>query len=235
MLYRDKRFLAVIPARSGSKGLKDKNIKILNGKPLIAYTIEAAKYSNIFDNIVVSTDSEKYAQISKEFGAEIPFIRPKYLAEDLTDTLDVIEYTLNKLIEMNKKFDYFMVLQPTSPFRNEKNILEAVEMLFKKNANAIISVCETEHTPMWTNTLDDSLNMDNFIKKDVSPTRQVLPIYYRLNGAIYLSDINYFFKYRNFYKEKSFAYIMNKLNSVDIDSELDFMFAKTLIKYKNIQ
>lgn len=230
----NKRFLAIIPARSGSKGLKNKNIKLLNGKPLIAYTIEAAKCSNIFSNVVVSTDSQKYANVSKRFGAEVPFLRPDFLAGDLSNTLDVVEYTLIELSKMNLNYDYFMVLQPTSPFRNSNHILEATELLFDKDANSVISVCETDHTPLWTNVLDNSLSMENFVSEYVSSTRQKLPIYYRINGAIYLSNVNYFFKYKSFYKEKSFAYIMDRLDSIDIDSELDFILAEALINYKNV-
>lgn len=228
-MYKGKSFLAIIPARSGSKGLKDKNIKELNGKPMIAYTIEAAKKSNVFDDIVVSTDSEKYAQISQEYGAWAPFLRPDYLATDEASSIDVILHVLSELEKRNKYYDYFMLLQPTSPLRNEKHILESIELMVKKSANSIVSVCEVEHSPLWCNTIDETLSLNNFIKEKILKRRQDLPTYYRLNGAIYLAEVNYFKKYRSFYKEKSFAYIMPKEQSIDIDSNIDFVLCEILL------
>jgi len=229
-MYNNKRFLAIIPARSGSKGLKDKNIKELNGKPMIAYTIEAAKKSKIFDSIVISTDSQKYADISIEYGAEVPFLRPASLASDTSSSIDVIMHTIFELRKIGLKYDYFMLLQPTSPLRTEIHILEAIKLLFEKEANSIVSVCEVEHSPLLMNTLDESLSMEKFILQDANKRRQQLPKYYRLNGVIYLSDVKYFVEYKDFYKERSFAYIMDKERSIDIDDQLDFEVAKELIK-----
>ncbi|NPV42754.1 MAG: acylneuraminate cytidylyltransferase family protein [Firmicutes bacterium] len=230
-MYKNKKFLAIIPARSGSKGIKDKNIKELNGKPMIAYTIEAAIKSYIFDDIVVSTDSEKYAQISREYGARVPFLRPDNLATDDASSKDVIEHVLKRLLKEGKKFDYFVLLQPTSPLRNKNDIIEAVDLLFLKNANAVISVCETDHSPLWTNTLCENLQIDNFIKKEVrNSRRQDLPKYYRLNGAIYIAQTDYFLKYKDWFKEKSYAYIMPKERSIDVDNILDFRLAEIILQ-----
>lgn len=229
-MYNNKKFLAIIPARSGSKGLKDKNIKELNGKPLISYTIEAAIESKIFDSIIVSTDSKDYADIAKEYGAEIPFLRPDYLSTDEATTNDVVEYTIKELEKVGKNYDYFMILQPTSPLRKSEDILGAVNLLFEKDANSVVSVCEVEHSPLYMNTLDESLSMEVFLPKDVKTRRQELPIYYRLNGAIYISKIDYFLKHKNFYGEKSYAYIMDKIRSIDIDDEFDFIMAESCVK-----
>lgn len=230
-MYKNKKFLAIIPARSGSKGIKDKNIKELNGKPMIAYTIEAAIKSYIFDDIVVSTDSEKYAQISRKYGARVPFLRPDNLATDDASSKDVIEHVLKRLLKEGKKFDYFALLQPTSPLRNKNDIIEAVDLLFLKNANAVISVCETDHSPLWTNTLCENLQIDNFIKKEVrNSRRQDLPKYYRLNGAIYIAQTDYFLKYKDWFKEKSYAYIMPKERSIDVDNILDFRLAEIILQ-----
>ncbi len=231
-MYNNKKFLAIIPARSGSKGLKDKNIKQLNCKPMIAYTIEAAIKSNIFDNIFVSTDSQEYANISIEYGATVPFLRPEYLSTDTATTNDVIEYTIKELKKVEKEYDYLMILQPTSPLRESEDILGAVKLLFEKNANSIVSVCEAEHSPLYMNTLDESLSMDDFLPKNIKTRRQELPKYYRLNGAIYLCKVDYFLNYKDFYKEKSYAYVMDKERSVDIDDELDFIIAESLMKQK---
>ncbi|MDF2801222.1 MAG: acylneuraminate cytidylyltransferase [Anaerocolumna sp.] len=229
-MFNNNKFLAIITARSGSKGLRDKNIKELNGKPLIAYTIEAAKKSGVFDDIIVSTDSEEYGNIAKIYGAEVPFLRPDSLASDTTSSADVIKHTILELEKIGLKYDYFMLLQPTSPLRNEKDILNATKLLFEKNANAIVSVCEADHSPILMNTLQESLSMDGFISQNGNKRRQDLPKYYRLNGAIYLCNTLYYLQYMDFYKEKSYAYIMDKLNSVDIDDYNDFLFAELLIK-----
>jgi len=231
-MFNNKRFLAIITARSGSKGLKDKNIKKLNGKPMMAYTIEAAEKSGIFDDIIVSTDSEKYAKISVDYGAQVPFLRPESLASDTASSMDVIEYTILELEKRGLKYDYFILLQPTSPLRDEKDIFNAVKLLFEKNANAIVSVCEVDHSPLLMNTLEKSLSMDKFIPDNISNRRQDLPKHYRLNGAIYLSSMEYFLLYKNFYKEKSYAYIMDGKDSIDIDGDVDFLLASVLMKNK---
>lgn len=232
-MFNNKRFLAIIPARSGSKGLKDKNIKELNGKPMIAYSIETAKNSSIFDDIIVSTDSQQYANISLEYEASVPFLRPEYLSTDTATTNDVVEYTIKELMKLRKEYDYFVILQPTSPLRKAEDILGAVKLLFEKNANSVVSVCEVEHTPLYMNTLDETLSMDNFLPKDVKSRRQELPKYYRLNGAIYLSKVDYFLKYKNLYKEKSYAYIMDKNRSIDVDDEFDFMIVESFVRIFN--
>ncbi|MGF7059795.1 cytidylyltransferase domain-containing protein [Brassicibacter mesophilus] len=229
-MYNNKKFLAIIPARSGSNGLKDKNIRELNGKPMIAYSIEAAKNSNIFDDIMVSTDSHKYADISIKYGASVPSLRPEYLSTDTATTNDVIDYTINILKEIGKEYDYFMLLQPTSPLRTSKDIVDAIKLLFEKEANSIVSVCEAEHSPLYMNELDESLSIDGFLIKDTKTIRQELPKYYRLNGAIYICNTDYFLKYKDFYREKSYAYIMDKKSSIDIDDEIDFIIADNLMK-----
>lgn len=229
----EDKIIAIIPARSGSKGLKDKNIKLLNNKPLIAYTIEEAIKSKIFKNVVVTTDSLKYAEISKSYGAEVPFIRSEELSCDTASSIDVILDVLDKMEKLGKKYDYFILLQPTSPLRTKEDIVKAYNLLKEKEANAIISVCEAEHSPLIYNTLDETLCMDVFLEKAKNKRRQDLPTYYRINGAIYIVNVNYFKEYKDFYKMKSYAYIMNKFNSVDIDDEIDFKLAELLLKEKN--
>ncbi len=224
------KILAIITARSGSKGLKDKNIKEMNGKPMIAYTIEAAKNSGIFADIVVSTDSEKYAEISKEYGAFVPFLRSEELSSDTATSVDVILSVIEKMEELGRVYDYFMLLQPTSPLRTGQNIIESYKLLKTKNANAVISVCEVDHTPLISNTLDDSLSLDKFLDKAKNMRRQDMPVYFRINGAVYLCGIDYFKKYRDVYRENSYAYIMTKKESVDIDDEIDFKLAEIILK-----
>lgn len=219
----NKTFLAIIPARGGSKRLPRKNILDLCGKPLISYSIEAGLKSKYISKVIVSSDDNEILTISKEYGAET-INRPEYLANDTATTFDALEHTINSL----EKYDYIVLLQPTSPLRNQKHIDEAIELLNEKDANAVISVCETEHSPLWCNTLDEELNMSNFLPKEVLNKRsQDLPKYYRINGAIYICKTEELLKNKGFFlKEKVFAYIMDKKDSVDIDEEIDFKLAQ---------
>lgn len=222
--------LAIIPARSGSKGLEDKNIKILNGKPLIAYSIEAAIRSGIYSHIIVSTDSKKYGEIAKQYGAEVPFYRSKETASDSSSTWDVIKEVLKKYKEVGIEFDTFTLLQPTSPLRNYKDIQNAYQLFKEKNAVAVISVCEMEHSPLWSNTLPENNSLLGFLKSESNEQRQNLETYYRINGAIYIAKIRDFFEDINLYREGSFAYIMPIKRSIDIDTELDFKIAEIINK-----
>lgn len=230
--YVKEKILAIIPARSGSKGLKDKNIRILNGKPLIAYTIEAALKSKVFDEVIVSTDSEKYKMISEDYGAWIPFLRPKELAQDMTSTNEVIEDIILKLKTMGKEYDSFMILQPTSPLRDDEDIKHAVKIFIEKKANSVVSMCECDHSPLLTKQLDRNLSLDGFLYSLQEKRRQDLKQFYRLNGAIYLCKVDYFLKNKDFYKENSHAYIMDKRKSIDIDDIYDFKYVEVLIKDK---
>lgn len=227
----DAKILAIIPARSGSKGIKDKNIKLLNGKPLIAYTIEAAIESNMFEDVIVSTDSIKYKQISEQYGAKVPFLRCKELSQDNTATNDVIFDVLTKLIKNEKKYDSFMLLQPTSPLRDKTDIINAVNQFYKNNYSSLVSMCECEFSPLLTKEICEDNSLDGFLSNlGDKLRRQDLSKYYRLNGAIYMCKTDYFLKYKNFYKENSHAFIMSREKSIDIDGMFDFKIAEAMIK-----
>lgn len=228
-MYKNNKFLAIIPARSGSKGIKDKNIKLLKNKPLMAYTIEAAKKSKVFDDIIVSTDSEKYKIIAEQYGAKVPFLRDISLSGDFSKTEDVIVDTITNLEKIGKKYDYFVLLQPTSPLRNFKHIKESIDLILEENLNSVISVCEVDHSLQICNTLKENKSMYNFISKNNNTLRQNMEKYYRINGAIYIMKVNEYLKNRNFYVEKSKAYIMERKFSVDIDEEIDFLLAEAII------
>lgn len=229
-MYKGKRIVAIIPARSGSKGLKHKNIKMLNGKPLMAYTIEAAVKSEMFDDIIVSTDDIEYARIAKEYGASVPFMRSEELSQDTSTSTDVISDVLQKLNEQDEKYDYFALLQPTSPLRDETDIKQCVEKAIRFNADSIISMCECEHPIEWCTSFDDSDKCLNKMGQQLQGRRQDKKKSYRLNGAIYLVQTEYFCKSKNMYGEKSYAYIMSKENSIDIDDIYDFKCAEVFIK-----
>lgn len=230
------RNIAVIPARSGSKGLKDKNIKELNGKPLLAYSIGAAVNSKRFDVIHVSTDSEKYADIARKYGADVPFLRSMEMASDTATTWDAVRFVLKEYKQRGQEFDTVTVLQPTSPLRTQEDIMGAFKFFNDKEANMISSVCEMDHSPLWSNTLPEDFSMKDFEDEKVAfLPRQSLPTYYRENGAIYLLKTEHLFKAENIYKEKCYAYVMEKNHSIDIDDELDFLLAETVLKYTVLQ
>ena len=222
------KYLAIIPARGGSKRLPNKNILDLNGKPLIAWSIEAAKKNKYINNIVVTSDSEKILDIANKYNIKT-IKRPDFLATDTATTFDTIKHTIDSLQE---KYEYIVLLQPTSPLRNEKHIDEAIELLEKKNADAVISVCETEHSPLWSNTLPEDLNMSNFLRDEIKNKRsQDLPKFYRLNGAIYICKTDKLLEEKTFLlKNNIYAYIMDRKSSIDIDDEIDFKLAEILIK-----
>jgi CMP-N-acetylneuraminic acid synthetase len=229
------KFLAIITARAGSKRLLNKNSLNLAGKPLIAWTIEAAKKTKYISEVVVSTDSLEIKEIAEEFGATVPFIRPENLSNDTASSFDVVEHCINFYqTQLNQFFDYVILLQPTSPLRTSVDIENAIQLLYKKNADAIVSVCETEHSPLWSNTIDETLSLKHFLRDEVKNKRsQDLPMYYRLNGAIYICKTDELLKQKTFFlKQKCFAYIMDKETSVDIDTSLDFKMAEFLIDNK---
>lgn len=222
--------LAIIPARSGSKRLKDKNIKTLKNKPLIAYTIEAAKNSGMFDSIMVSTDSEKYADIARKFGAEVPFLRSMENSLDSTSTWDTVNEVLEQYKRAGQVFHSFCVLQPTSPLRTAADIRNAYKLFEEKATVAVVSVCEAEHSPFGYGSLDDTASLENFIPVENIKNRQINGKFYRINGAIYILKTEEFYRERYPYRKGSYAYIMKQEASVDIDTELDFRFADFLMQ-----
>ncbi len=229
-MYKNNKILCIIPARSGSKGLPGKNIKKLLGKPLLAHTIQQAKGSRYIDRIIVSTDNKNIAAISGRYGAQTPFLRPKSLATDTAKSADVVLHAINWLNKKGSYTDIAILLQPTSPLRLTEDIDKAIKLLFKKNAQAVVSVCEAEHSPYWMNTLPADGCMKNFLRPyAVNKNRQNLPICYRLNGAIYIGYNDYLFKQKNFFGKETFAYIMPKQRSVDIDDEFDFWLAEQIL------
>jgi len=225
-LYKNKTFLAIIPARGGSKRLPCKNILGLNGKPLIAYSIESGLNSKYIDKVVVSSDDDEILTISKRYGA-VTINRPNELASDTATTFDAIKHTVDNC----EKYDYIVLLQPTSPLRDEKHIDKAIELLELKKSDAVVSVCKMDHSPLWSNTLSDSLSMTGFLKDEALNQRsQDLEEYYRINGAIYICNTGKLLEEESFFlKEKIFAYKMDRESSIDIDTKIDFKMAEILI------
>ncbi len=228
--------IAIIPARSGSKGLPDKNIRPVNGKPLLAYTIEAALKSGCFDTVHVSTDSEHYAEIAREYGADVPFLRSSELASDTASTWDAVREVLKRYAERGMEFDTMMLMQPTTPLRTWEDVQAAYALREEKNAKSVIAVCEVDHSPLWCDTIPDDGSMRGFGKKELAwVNRQELRPYYRVNGAIYLlpvtgtdipaDDV--------IYEDQCYALFMDRKKSVDIDSEDDLAMAEFLISRRD--
>lgn len=222
--------IAIIPARSGSKGLKDKNIIDLCGKPMIAYTIEAAILSGKFDRVIVSTDSEKYAGISQNYGAEI-MMRSEELSNDKASTYVVLEDILkNRICET---IDYFVLLQPTSPLRNATHIKEAIDEFENRieEYDFLVSMKESEHAKVLVNPIDEDGSL-KFFDTDFSNYRRQEYKDYSPNGAIFIGKPNEYLEQKHFFGAKSFAYIMSAEDSIDIDCALDIEVARIIITHR---
>ena len=225
-----KKLIAIIPARSGSKGLKDKNIKLLNGKPLIFYSIEAAIKSDAFDTVFVTTDSKVYAEIAEKAGADAHFLRSEINSSDIASSWDAVREVISRFEDEGRFFDEIMLLQPTSPLRTYEDILKSIDVMNEKEALAVESLTEMDHSPLWSNTLPEDGNMDKFFNEYNNKPRQALPTYYRENGAIYLIKRELIDKPDSeIFKNRCFAYIMPRERSIDIDGELDFKLAEVMM------
>ena len=226
------KILCIITARSGSKGLKNKNILKIAGVPLIGHSIKIAKSLKNVSKVIVSTDSKKIASIAKKFGAEVPFIRPKRLATSKAHHPEVVNHAL-KFIEKKDqtKFDYVVMLQPTSPFRKSKHINEAIKKFLKENNDSLISVKKQDYPPWWLfalkkNKLSQFLNFKN--KNVFNLERQEFPKLYRPNGAIYVSKRDVLYS-GNLINSKSCGYyVMDEKDSIDIDNLIDLKVAENI-------
>ncbi|MGI9526133.1 MAG: cytidylyltransferase domain-containing protein [Weeksellaceae bacterium] len=225
--------LAIIPARGGSKGLPGKNIKILNGKPLIAYTIEAALGSKYIERVIVNTDDEDIATVSLKYGAEIPFIRPKELATDHAKSIDVYKDAINRLeLENGEVIQELVILQPTSPLRTSTQIDEAIELYHSKNADSVISYCEEDHPIFWHKYITDDGRFEEIFDGNYRLNRQEIRPTYHPNGAIYIFKKNLILN-DTYYTNNSYPYIMDKNSSIDIDTIEDFEYCEYLLTKNN--
>lgn len=222
--------LAIIPARAGSKRLKDKNITDLCGRPLIAYTIEAAIDSELFDKVVVSTDSELYADISKSYGADI-LMRGESLSNDTATSFMVIKDALSKC---DDSYDYFVLLQPTSPLRSSTHIKEAVQRFEEniKKFDFLVSMKESEHPKALCNPIEDDMSL-KFFDSDFSSYRRQAFKDYAPNGAIFIARPDAYLSQKHFFGSKAMAYIMNAEDSIDIDNAIDLALAKAVLEMRH--
>lgn len=223
----EKRILAIIPARGGSKGIPGKNIKMLAGKPLLAWTIEAAKKSKYIDRLILSSDDEKIISVAREYGCEVPFVRPAHLAQDDTPGVDPIVHALEALDE---KFDYVVLLQPTSPLRQTEDIDACIEKCLKEQAVSCVTVSEVKENPNWMFTLDNGRLLRPLISDgDKYKRRQDCPTYYVLNGAVYVMQCEWVKREKKTIFEGTIASIMPKKRAIDIDEILDFLICELVI------
>lgn len=238
-MYKEKTILGIIPARGGSKGLPRKNLKPLCSKPLIAWTIEQALASKYLDKVIVSTEDKEIAEVSKQFGAEVPFIRPKELATDEAKSSDVIIHALNWFKKTTQKFDYLALLEPTSPLREKDDIDKCIELLIdNKVAKSIVSVSRLESAHPEFNVIIDKKN--NFIRKmDGSDNfrvlrRQDLLDVYFFDGTIYVSEAETFLKKKTFYHDRTLAYIVPRWKSFEVDEMFDLICIEAILKHRKV-
>ncbi|MFA0133205.1 acylneuraminate cytidylyltransferase family protein [Vibrio splendidus] len=223
-MLNDKKIMAFIPARGGSKRLPRKNVLPLAGKPLINWSIEAGKKSQYIDRVFVSTDDKEIADVACQLDAELPELRPAELASDTAKTEDVLLYSLKKFAP---DVDVVVLLQPTSPLRTAEHIDEALELFMEQEAFSVVSVTPCEHPPLWSNTLPKDNSMGDFIRPEALSRSQDISQYYRLNGAIYIFDVKKLREHNEIrYTSETYAYVMDNDVSFDIDTEIDFDLAQ---------
>lgn len=230
--------LGIIPARGGSKGLPGKNIKELGGLPLIAHSIAFAQLCSEITDCIISTDSEEIAEVARQYGGNVPFMRPTDLAQDDTPMLPVLLHGLKKMEQLNGvTYDYLLLLQPTTPFRLPQDITGALKKLRETpNADGIVSVTEPEFNPLWVCVTEkDGYMVDLFEQSSNVGRRQELPTVYRLNGLLYIWKREFILSNPyNLKKGRNLLYFVEQARSVDIDTVEDFEKAVQLIQQKTV-
>jgi N-acylneuraminate cytidylyltransferase/CMP-N,N'-diacetyllegionaminic acid synthase len=222
------KVLWLIAARSGSKSVPHKNIKLLNGKPLLAYRIQTALKSDFSNAVWISTDSEEYAQIAKEFGAKVPFIRPNELAQDSSSSVEVVLHAMQFAEENQYEFDYIGLLEPTSPFISEKQLNDAIHQLDQTlEANAIVAVKESRPHPIFVQ--DDANYLEKLAKNIASLSnlgRQAFKKQITPSGGFYIAKWKPFLQDKSFYTPKTLSFLVDEMSAIEIDEPIDFLFAE---------
>lgn len=234
-MYKGKEVLCIITARGGSKGLPGKNTREIHGKPLIAWTIEAALRAKHPDRVVVSTDAAEIAEVAKQWGAEAPFIRPAELAKDSTPGIEPVLHAIKTLKEAKGYVAHITVLlQPTSPLRGPADIDAAIERVVDEGLDSLVGVCPAAKPPQWAMRLE--AGRLRLFMKDTVARRQAAPVLYMPNGAIYAANTEFLLKERTFFPDSGpAAYVMGREASVDIDDEFDFRVAECLLRSRLIE
>ena len=233
-MYKKRRILALIPARGGSKGLTGKNIRPLLGKPLVAWSIEQALSSKCIDKVVVSTESSGIASIARQYGADVPFLRPKRLASDTASTIDVIFHAVDYLKKKNENFDYLLLLEPTSPLRKACDLDNAIKKLIdsSKVSDALVSVGEIMLENPYISKMIVNGYVEPLIKENTKKffRRQQLPKTFFPYGVIYASKMESLKKSRTFYQERTIPYFIERWQNYEVDDIYDFICIEAIIK-----
>lgn len=228
-MFKEHNILALIPARGGSKGIPRKNIKVLHGSPLIAYTIAAARNSRYIDDVVVTTDSDEIAKIARDYGASVPFMRPSELADDRSKTIDAVLHAVETLEDMGRTFDAVVLLQPTSPLRTSVDIDCSIETFYSHGSLGVASVSEAIENPVLTRRVDPAGVLHPLLPTSSTVRRQDMPKFYHVNGAIYINKVASL-TCETSLNDNPIAYVMNAQRSVDIDCFDDFLLAENILE-----
>lgn len=220
----NKTIVAIIPARGGSKGIPRKNLRKLAGISLLAWTIETAKASKLIDRVIVSSEDQEIIAEAKRFGADVPFIRPKELAEDHTPGVDPVLHAIQNI----EPYDFVVLLQVTSPLRTTEDIDNCIKHCYQQNAPSLVSVTTPSKHPYWMFTINDSERLQPLFDQELPVRRQDLPPVYIPNGAVYLAQTNWLLKNKKFISHETAAYFMSNDNSLDIDTELDLFILEAI-------
>jgi N-acylneuraminate cytidylyltransferase len=231
MVTKPGRFLGLIPARGGSKGVPRKNLRVVEGKSLLGWTIDEAKKSKYLDAIVLSSDDAEIITEAKQCGCEVPFVRPPELARDETPGIEPVLHALKELPE----FDYIVLLQPTSPLRSVDDIDGCIERFLELKAPSCVSVCESPKNPLWMFTLDADYRMTPLLEGARERSRQELPKTWVLNGAVYVARREFVMQQRGFISDATVAYQMPIERSLDIDTELDLIMLKAILESRRMK
>ena len=231
-MYKNKKVLAVIPARIGSKGIKKKNLSLLNGEPLIGHSIKESKLSKYIDQLIVSTDSKEIKKVTESYHCEVPFLRPKHLSQDVSKSIDLMRHA-SKFYD--NYYDLIVLLQPTSPFRLHGDIDKCIRLCVDRKVSSVTTISENNKNPHWMFYLEDKKLLSVLNQKKIPSRRQDIKKTYALNGCVYVIKKDFLTK--ELLNEDTLGVIIPKIRSLDIDEEVDlkianFLFSSNLIKEK---
>ena len=224
-MIENKKILAIIPARGGSKGIPRKNVKAISGKPMIQYTIEAAKECPYIDKVVVSTEDEEIADISMRAGAIVPFSRPEELATDEAKTIDVVMHAVEFYERKAERFDIIVLLQPTSPLRNAEDITKALEYFMRNEQRSLVTVSEVSESPILMRNFNKENKLEKILEEDSDVRRQDMKKFYRINGAIYINKASELNANTSF-NDNEMGFVVSQDHGIDVDEPQDLVVAE---------
>lgn len=231
VMIENKKVLAIIPARGGSKGIPKKNIKAVSGKPMINYTIEAARECDYIDKVIVSTDDEEIAEISMKAGAVVPFLRPDELAVDDAELIDVVMHAIEFYERKAERYDIIVLLQPTSPLRTSEDLQKALEYYMRKGEKSLLSISEVSEHPKMMRKFNDENELQKMLGEDGDGTESGSKKYYKVNGAIFINSMSELSEKTKF-ENNVMGYVLSKEHGIDIDVPEDVVVAEYYLSQK---